>query len=361
MQAKIHLSPALFDGGETLLAEHGGLVAYAFRYASGVPAIKLSNPLGEVTLLPYHGQQVWRASFCEHDLTMRTMFEEPTGSRDFLMNYGGFLLHCGLTGIGHEPLQSGRLHHGELPNAHYQRASLLVGEDEKGKYLALTGTAEYKVSFTMGYRFEPELRLYERESLFTERVTIENLRAASLPYVYLCHVNFRPVDGARLVYSASAGPGDYMVHSADATPELKAFADKLRRDLKSADFVNREAQCYDPEICVTMKYHGDKDGYAHTMQLLPDGCAHYVAHPVEALPIPVRWIARTPGEDAMGMVLPATSEHLGFENALQKGQVKYLEPHGQTSFALKIGLLTNEQSCRVESKIHDILREANAL
>jgi len=95
------------------------------------------------------------------------------------------------------------------------------------------------------------------------------------------------------------------------------------------------------------------------MQILPDGYAHYISHPVEALPVPVRWISRTGDEDALGMALPATAEHLGYSNAEKKGQIKYIEPKGRISFTLEAGLLKPESAELMIKKIGLAARNDN--
>ena len=46
----------------------------------------------------------------------------------------------------------------------------------------------------------------------------------------------------------------------------------------------------------------------------------------------------------MGMVLPASAEHLGFLNALRKGQVRYISPRGFVRFSMEICVLTPEEA-----------------
>lgn len=60
---RIRLIPAMFERNEELLVEHGHLIASVFRFESGVCALRLSNDLGELVLLPFQGQQIWSASF----------------------------------------------------------------------------------------------------------------------------------------------------------------------------------------------------------------------------------------------------------------------------------------------------------
>ena len=75
--------------------EHGGLRASVFRYEPSVAAVRVSNRKGEIILLPYQGQQIWRCRFFDRELTMKSMFEAPEPTQAYLRTYGGFFLHCG--------------------------------------------------------------------------------------------------------------------------------------------------------------------------------------------------------------------------------------------------------------------------
>ena len=125
----LHLTPAFFSERERVLVEHGPLTASAFRYDSGVCALRLKNELGELVMLPFQGQQIWSAEFGGRNLTMKSMFSQPTATRSYLENYGGFLLHCGATAMGVPAGADTHPLHGELPNAPYQKAWLVAGED----------------------------------------------------------------------------------------------------------------------------------------------------------------------------------------------------------------------------------------
>ena len=63
MTTYFHLTESMFTEREQLLLEADTLEAYAFRFASGVAAIRLRNELGDLVLLPFQGQQIWSASF----------------------------------------------------------------------------------------------------------------------------------------------------------------------------------------------------------------------------------------------------------------------------------------------------------
>ena len=79
--ARVHLEERFFGhpgAGDTTLVEIGKeLRASVFRYSTGVCGVRVQSTCGEVELLPYQGQAIWRASFLGLDLTMNSMFPEP--------------------------------------------------------------------------------------------------------------------------------------------------------------------------------------------------------------------------------------------------------------------------------------------
>ncbi|MBK8045889.1 MAG: hypothetical protein IPK16_01350 [Anaerolineales bacterium] len=135
--ATFYLNSAQFRSKEMPLVEFGSLTASAFLFDTGVEALRLSNELGELVLLPFQGQQVWSANFRGRNITMKSMFDAPHPTRTYLETYGGFNLHCGFTAMGVPAAGDSHPLHGELPNAPYHKAWIVTGEDEKGQSSAL--------------------------------------------------------------------------------------------------------------------------------------------------------------------------------------------------------------------------------
>ena len=50
--------------------------------------------------------------------------------------------------------------HGELPNAPYQSAYIVLGEDAGGAYIGLGGRYQHTVAFSTNYAAEPLVKLY---------------------------------------------------------------------------------------------------------------------------------------------------------------------------------------------------------
>ena len=347
---RINLNSRFFDEKEFVLAENGCMKATAFKYKSGVAALKIENAKGYFVILPFQGQQIWRAGFCGHELTMKTTFDEPVPTAEYLKTYGGFLLHCGASAFGSPGKDDKHPQHGELPNIPYDGAYLEIGDD----YMLVGGSVEYNVSFTRRYRFSPTCRLGKDSTLLELSSTLENLRHSPMDYMYLCHINFRPVDGAELIYSADYK--DIKVHkSANASKELDEYLSRLEKTPEIHHKVGEKGQIYDPEICFTVKrYFGDENGLAHTMQYFSEG-AFYVSHSVDTLPLGTRWISRTGDEDSMGMILPSTAEHLGYTYAKQNGQLKILPPLGSVKFEVKAGYLEKDKADEMKEKINKMI------
>ncbi|MCS7060519.1 MAG: DUF4432 family protein [Anaerolineae bacterium] len=355
-EVRIHLSPELFAEKEKPLVEHGSLCASMFRFASGVCGVTLKNEVGCLTLLPYQGQQIWSAQFGGRDLTMKSMFDQPRPTRAYLETYGGFFLHCGFTAMGVPSHEDSHPLHGELPNAPYQTAYLCVGQDAHGNYIGLGGAYRHTVAFNYNYLAEPIVKLYAGSSLFHAAMVITNLkRHSAMEYMYLAHINFRPVDNGRLVYSAPCTPERVRVRRSipshvrpkagyrEFIEELGAYPDRhnvLKPDLP-----------FDPEVVFTLTMNADAQGWAHSMQVHPDGTADYVAHRPDQLDKCVRWISRTGDQDACGFSMPATAEPEGYHAEKAKGHIKTLEPLGQWRADFVIGVLDAAQTKAMEQKI----------
>ena len=110
-------------------------------------------------------------------------------------------------------------------------------------------------------------------------------------------------------------------------------------------------QCYRPEIVFYAKYSADENGNAYTMQYNKKGPSTFVIHKPEELPYGVRWISRTEDEDTLGMVLPATAEHLGKLYCQANGQSRFLAKGETVNYHMVTGLLNAEEADALLAKI----------
>jgi hypothetical protein len=358
-EIKINLYPAMFGERERVLLEQGDLIVSTFAYDSGVQALRIANKASNLVLLPFQGQQIWSAEFGGRDLTMRSMFDAPRDTFNYLETYGGFLIHCGATAMGVPTKDDNHPLHGELPNARYQAAWLLVGQDEGGDYIALSGHYQHTVAFSHNYLAEPLVKLYAGSSIIHVEMTITNLKNSEMELMYLAHANFRPVDHARLVYSAPGTPDAVRVRRSIPShvrpkPGYAEFLEELAQEPQKHHVLSPELM-FDPEVVFFIDYLADEDGWAYSLQVHPDGQADVVRHKPSQLNKGVRWICRTADQDALGLVLPATAEPEGYLAEKAKGNVKILPPHGEFYFEYALGALNVDEAQKMEEKIAGIL------
>jgi hypothetical protein len=355
----IHLAPEMFTPLERPLVESGALSAGAFRYESGVCALRVANELGQLVLLPFQGQQIWSARFGGRELAMRSMFSQPRPTQAYLETYGAFLVHCGATAMGVPTAEDSHPLHGELPNAPYDRAWLAAGEDARGPYLAISGEYEHIVAFNHHYIARPEVRLYAGATRFPISMTIHNLKRSPMELMYLAHVNFRPVDGGRLVYTAPCTPEHVRVR--------KSIPSHVRAPAGYAEFLAELSEhperhnllapgmAFDPEVVFFIDYLADAGGWAHSMQLRPDGSADYIAHRPAELNHGVRWISRTADQDCLGIILPATAEPEGYHAEKAKGNIRTLDAGRAVRFEMEAGYVSAVEVPQFEAAIRAIL------
>lgn len=202
---KINLRSDFFSDVKRLFAESGEFKAETFRYSTGVEALKVSNSRGSFTILPFMGQMIWRCDFDGRELAMKSMYAEPKQCiKCFNESYGCFMMHCGLTAMGNPTADDTHVGHAELPIISYKEAYLEFGKDKLGEYVAVGGKAYYDMCFTYNYVFKPRVILRKGAAKIDIIAAVTNIKDLPLKYYYLCHVNHRPVNGAKIVESPLA-------------------------------------------------------------------------------------------------------------------------------------------------------------
>lgn len=342
---KINLKKSFFSDREFVIAESKNMKVTAFKYSMGIEALRVENKNGYFIILPFKGQQIWRANFCGKELTMKTKMDEPQNTAEYLQTYGGFLLHCGINAFGCPQSDDNHPQHGELPNVEYKKAYIEAADN----YIAVGGSYDFDKSFVKNYTFSPKCTLFKDATTIKIDVEIENRRHSEMEYMYLCHINFRPINNAQLIYSGNLVKA---YKSDNDTAILRRYMELVEQNPEIHEKIGNELECYDPEICFNVKYKGDKNNRAYTMQYTNEG-ACYVNHPVDTLPYAIRWISRSKDEDSMGMVLPATAEHLGYNHAKRNKQIKTIPPLGKINFTIEAGWIEKEKADKVKNHIEN--------
>jgi hypothetical protein len=249
--------------------------------------------------------------------------------------------------------------HGELPNAPYQKAWVLTGEDEHGPFIGLGGEYEYTVAFNHHYIARPLVKLYAASSIFSIRMDVTNLKKSPMDMMYMAHVNFRPVDNGKLVYTAHCTPDSVRVRRSIPShihpgPGFREFVQQLAEHPEQHNVLS-PGLAYDPEMVFYIDYLADDDGWAHSMQLHPDNSADVIRHRPDQLDKGVRWISRTPDQDCLGIVLPATAEPEGYTAEKAKGNVKVLDAGATWGCEMWAGYLDPTQAQEEAAAIQRVL------
>lgn len=309
--AAIDLRAIAFSEAERVIFKAGRLTAAAFRYASGVDAVRLSNGADEVVVLPFQGQHVWSARLGGRDVGMKSMFDMPRPTQKFFETYGGYFQHAGITAIGAPGPLERREQHGELPNAPYRDAAVLLGEDRNGRFIAVTGRYDHTVAFATHYEAVPILKLYEGKARIVIGITVTNLKSTPLPVSYLGHLNWRAREGGVLLGTLHETAESMRVRT-EVPPHIQpgpGYLDwiaALAKDPRPAGTLTAD-KIFAPEVVFSFDPLADDEGLAHFMQVHPDGTADYVSFAPEATGNGVRWICRTGDQEAVGIAFPVRS------------------------------------------------------
>lgn len=338
---EINLRPRIFSGTHRLLARYRNRTATTFRYSSGVPGIRLANRRGWIDMLPFRGQQIWDARFLDRSLTMGSMFTEPNRSSEYLRSYGAFLIHCGATAMGAPGEGDSHPLHGELPNAPYQSARLLIGADDDAPFIALTGDYQHTVAFADNYEARPTVELTSGSTQVRVQMRFRKLMRSPLELMYLTHINFRPVDGGKIVDSLP--PSGTRVRNriqpgpVDADTQRRMLA-RLAADPERHRRLSPEDR-FDPEVVPLLDCRADSHRWAHAMQRHPDGTADFVSMHLEEFGHGIRWFSRNEDQQALGLLLPPTAEVDGYSAEKAKGNLKTVPAGAEMRFDLVCGAL----------------------
>lgn len=340
--AEFRLQPAFFSDKERLGLSFAGLDASLFRYDTGVEAIRLSNARGEVIVLPYMGQIVWSAKFDGVQLAMQSMFDEPRAARTIVETYGCLAYHAGLLRNGVPSAQDTHPLHGEMPCAPMTGAGLACGTDAGGPWMAVTGIYEHAIGFGAHYRATPRVVLRPDATSFDIVMAAENLSAAAMDLMYLCHVNFAFAEGGRVVQSVAFTPQNVVTRTAIPahvvpTDDYRALLGELAAD-PARMAVLSEPHRYAPEQVFYIKnLRPGPDGLVHLMMLRPEGDGFTIAYDPVAMPHTVRWILANSDQRVAAFAMPATCEPEGYLAEKRKGNVRTLEGGGRVLFTTRVG------------------------
>ncbi|MEB0119601.1 aldose 1-epimerase family protein [Pseudomonas sp. CCI1.2] len=350
----IALFPALFAGAEKTLLASADFNVSAWTYPSGVLALALDNSRGRVVVLPYQGQMIWSAVFDGCDLTMRNMFSQPRPSPTVIGTYGCFMFHSGLLRNGCPGPEDDHPLHGEMPCAPMDSAWLEVGEDSAGTFLRLGGEYEYVQGFGDHYQARPSVTLRADSALFDIGMQVTNLAGVPMELMYMAHMNYAYVDGARFV--EPLGVEQTRVRSSvpahvRPTPAWTRYMAQLTAEPSRLQVLH-SPELYDPEIvCFFDGARADSQGDAHFLLVHPEGPAFYTRYRPEQFEHAARWILHNADQQVAAFILPATCEPEGYKAESAKGNIRSLAAGESAQFSVTTGYLTEAERRQLESEL----------
>jgi hypothetical protein len=224
----------------------------------------------------------------------------------------------------------------------------------------VTGLFDYNRAFGEKYRARPVVKLHEGSSLVGITMTIENASHYPMELMYMCHVNFRPVEHGRIVQCVDWTKAGMEVRT--AIPEhvkvsqgFRDFLAQLEENPRLTEVIKPEDE-YNPEIAFFMDAaKADADGWSHYMQVHPDGAADYIRYRPDELDHNTRWISRTEDQAGLGLALPATCDPEGYSAEKTKGNIKEIPALSSVSFSVVAGSLDQVDAAAMEAHIKEVV------
>lgn len=354
MDVRIEIRRDIFTDNPKSICTTEGMAATAFRYSSGVEALRIENHRGYIVVLPFMGQIIWQAVLDGHDLTMKNMFDEPRQVDSIIDTYGCFMFHSGLLANGCPGPEDDYPLHGEMPCARMDSATLVVGMDpsQGNGYMEITGEYEYVKGFGSHYRASPSVRLGAYDSQMQIRMDVKNLGAMPMNLMYMMHMNYAYIPNGRFVdlQKGNTRVRESIPGHVKPTQEWRDYLQGLAREPEK--FVHLDTpRFYDPEICFFMDgIEADSEGLAHFLLVHPDGGAFHTACNPQQFPHVTRWILHNGDQTVAAFALPATCEPEGYTAEKRKGNVIELGSGETRQFQVTTGYLDTEKTANIMAR-----------
>ena len=322
MQLPLHRDQ-FTEAGRVVLASDA-FTATAFRYPTGVEALRIDTPRGHVEVLPFMGQMLWDAAFDGLRLTIKSQFDMPRPAPTIIGTYGCLAFHSGLLRNGVPTAADSHPVHGEFPTAPMDEAGLEIDGDT----LRVTGRRDHIEGFGPHNRATPSVTLQAGQTLFDLGMAVENRSFAPMELMYMAHVNFDFLPGARIVQPAPFTPYRTRVRAAvpahvTPTPELFYVRDPAT----------------------------DPQGLAHLLLQRPAGDGFALSYRPAEFPKLVRWIFVNGDTEVAAFALPSTCEPEGYLAEKAKGNVRMLAPGETARFSTRLGYVDRDEAAALARNI----------
>ena len=321
-----------------------------FTYKSGVEAVEITIGSGTIIWTPFMGSEIWDWKIEGVSQKFEGFRSEPMYGAAFLPNYGAFLIHCGVRGMGGPSKDDTHPHHGELPISTPRRAWLEIHQEDEEFPLSLRAEFHSHIPFVGAYTLTPTVKIHASGKFIVVESTLLNLAQAPFEYQYLGHLNFTYPKKGTLNYSI----GEVTENTVRVLSETFEGVTKNPELLCNLD----STRIIDPEVVAVID-HGRKAPSTYTekpyvLSTMVDEKERitWVLADTSTLDHTVVWLTQTPDRKAAGFALPATSGPTGFTNEKNMGNIKVLHAKEQVDFWYAFGV----GDSTFESDLHSTLR-----
>lgn len=344
MNVVLPLDPHPATASPSVLARTDLLTVERFAYPSGVTGLVLTSEIGRVVLLPFLGQQVWEARMHGRDLKMASVVARPRTGVGYLANNGAYFVHCGGSAMGNPGPDDDHPLHGELPAAPYEDVTVRLHDGAHGEAVTVSGTHRERVSFGACFDATASVTMVAGSGVLTTTLELSNASAEPRPLMYLAHINLRPAVGGE-VHDPPLPEASVRTRAAFWT------GDDGRRRVDPADVPDIGALLapgvrVEPELVQSLPAAPDPSGWVVTRQEHAAGGQDVVAFRSAELTHRLRWLRRSPDEQAFGLALPATAEADGVAAETAKGNVRWYAPGDGIRLRIDHGALTPGEEFR---------------
>ena len=224
--------------------------------------------------------------------------------------------------------------------------------------MTITGQYKYSVAFTHNYVARPSITLRENNGKIHVEMSITNLKSSPMEIMYLAHINFLPVENARIVDSALEG-SDYL-HVTHVFKDLYKSNESYRQMIDGFTQNPEKHRVFapggiiDPEVVLAINPLPGRDGWATSMQIHPDGAADFVSYRPSEFAHSLRWISRSADQEALGLLLPSTAEPDGYLAERAKGNLLIVNPKAEVHFSFDCGALDNSSTIALSKEILEV-------
>ena len=178
--------------------------------------------------------------------------------------------------------------------------------------------------------------------------------------MYLFHMNFRPIMGSKLYYTAGCEADKIKLidlgQNAQASEEFLRLFEELRENPCIQNILSENLP-FEVPLVMEINYQTDRDGWAHSIQLRPDGYADYIKHKPAQFGKTMRWIDKSMEEEGLGLALPSTGGVEGYTAEKEKGNIKTIAGHSSITFEVEAGLLNPKEAEKMKKKIEKIMAD----